>query len=521
MQPTGVTELRGGPRVRAAGAFAVALLASVLSAFPAVAQSAAETARQDQGPPAGTEPVESGDQQPPREGPPDDAGPGPESPPAGASRVWPQEPISPRSRRLPLQASWDNGLLFVSEDEQSHLHVGGVGQIDSVWLVGPQSVFALPGGGANGVGNAQATLLRRAVLQADGDLFGQFDYIIQFDFANASNENNGVQPPSFGNLTSSPAPLNIWMQIRDVPYLGNVRFGNQVKPLGLTNNTPFTFLPFMERPDIFDAFYGPFDNGYALGLSARNWAPSERLTWQFGIYRPATNVFGVALNKAEEGARVTALPLYADDGRYLVHLGLGYLGGEVVQDESEARARPLLRNAPGFAVPVLVNTGEVPASRQYTIGPEFAMVLGPLTVQAEWAGQFLTDASGPNGLPVGTVFFHGGYVEALYFLTGEYQPYLRTEGAFGRIIPRHDYRWKKGECLRGCGAWQLGVRFSYLDLNDKAIQGGRLYDWTAGLNWFLTGNMKVQFNYIAEHRDQPGAAVGWINGFGIRAAYDF
>ena len=43
-----------------------------------------------------------------------------------------------------------------------------------------------------------------------------------------------------------------------------------------------------------------------------------------------------------------------------------------------------------------------------------------------------------------------------------------------------------------------------------------------GLNWFLNPNMKVQFNYIAEHRDAPQDVVsGWINGVGIRAAYDF
>jgi phosphate-selective porin OprO/OprP len=66
-----------------------------------------------------------------------------------------------------------------------------------------------------------------------------------------------------------------------------------------------------------------------------------------------------------------------------------------------------------------------------------------------------------------------------------------------------------------------GVRFSYLNLNDKAIQGGELYDWTVGLNWFLNPNMKVQLNYILEHRDMPGVAVGWINGIGVRAAYDF
>jgi phosphate-selective porin OprO/OprP len=89
------------------------------------------------------------------------------------------------------------------------------------------------------------------------------------------------------------------------------------------------------------------------------------------------------------------------------------------------------------------------------------------------------------------------------------------------VVPRHDYHCKKGDCYRAGGAWQVGVRFSYLDLNDKAIQGGQLYDWTVGLNWFLSPNMKVQCNYIAEHRDMPGVTPGWINGVGLRAAYDF
>ena len=48
-----------------------------------------------------------------------------------------------------------------------------------------------------------------------------------------------------------------------------------------------------------------------------------------------------------------------------------------------------------------------------------------------------------------------------------------------------------------------------------------MYDWTAGLNWFWNPNMKVQFNYILERRDQPGVAPAWINGVGVRGAYDF
>src|SRR5262249_50953064 len=257
---------------------------------------------------------------------------------------------------------------------------------------------------------------------------------VEFYLANATNENRGLQSASFSNRTSSPAPLNVWMQVRDVPWLGNVRFGNQVKPIGMENNTASTFLPFMERSDNQDAFYGPFDNGYSLGLTARNWSESERLTWQFGVYRPSTNVFGVALNKTTYGGRVTALPVYQDDGARLVHVGLGFYGGGRVQDQNRNRVRPLLRNAPGFDVTVLADTSEVPGSEQYTIAPEFAFVLGPLTVQAEWAGQFLTDALSSTGQPQGTVFYHGGYVQALYFLTGEHDEYLRREGVFGRQV---------------------------------------------------------------------------------------
>jgi phosphate-selective porin OprO/OprP len=425
-------------------------------------------------------------------------------------------------RRYHLESSWENGFLLESPDDQFHLHIGGNAQIDSTWLIGPKGVFAIPGAGTNGVENSSATFLRRARLRLEGDIYDQFDYIVEYDFAHAQNENSGLQPNSFQNIAGSPTPCNIWMQVREVPVLGNVRFGLQVKPLGMTNNTYQGFLPFLERADNQDAFYGPFDSGFVLGLSARNWSESERLTWQYSVYRPSIDTFGTSLNKHSLGGRVTGLPGYEDDGRRLVHLGLGLWGGEIVQDQLRVRARTLLRNAPGYAVPILVDTGQVPGSRQYTVGPEFAMVLGPWTVQAEWAGQFLTQAVAPNGQNQGTVFYHGGYVQVLYFLTGEHQEYVKREGVFGRVVPRNNYRWKKGEGCRGCGAWQVGARFSYLDLNDKAIQGGQVYDWTVGLNWFLNPNMKLQLNYILEHRDAPqDVARGWINGIGVRGAYDF
>jgi phosphate-selective porin OprO/OprP len=455
---------------------------------------------------------------------PGPAQPDPPGPDPGAQALTCPAPDSPPNpNRVHLEASWDNGLRFESDNQQWHVHVGGLAQLDSTWLIGPKGVFAIPGGGENGVENSAATFLRRARLRVEGDVWDQFDFIIEYDFSHAENDASGNQPLSFGNIAGSPVPCNIWVQMRDVPILGNVRFGNQPKPIGMTNNTYPAFLPFMERPDNQDAFYAPFDAGFALGLSCRSWSESERLTWQYGIYRPSIDEFAISLNKYSAGGRVTGLPWYEEDGQRLMHLGLGTWFGEVVQDQLRDRARPLLRNAPGYAVPILVDTGEIPGSRQYTLGPEFALVLGSLTVQAEWAVQFLTDADSPTTLkPVGTVFFHGGYVEALYFLTGEHQEYVKREGVFGRVVPRSNYHCKKGDWYRACGAWQVGVRFSYLDLNDRGIQGGTVYDWTVGLNWFLNPNMKVQLNYIAEHRDAPqGVVQGWINGVGVRAAYDF
>ena len=456
----------------------------------------------------------------------------PEGPPPVAPAVYtipragsgptPPTVAPPEDRVTALMGSWMNGLRFRSADNAFNIHVGGNAQIDSTWLIGPNSAFALPNnGGPSGIGGASATFLRRARLRVEGDIYDQFDFIIEYDLANAANDNSGQQPPSYSDLSGQPAPTSIWMQVRDVPYIGSVRFGNVIKPIGMTNNTSQAFLPFMERADNSDAFYAPFDSGHALGVVARNHTEDERATWQVGIYRPSNNVFGVALKKLEWGARVTALPVYRDDGRVLVHVGFGTLNGELVQNQFRVRARPELRNGPGFANPVLVDTGNVNGSRQYTLAPELAAVYGSWTVQAEWAGQFFTQATQSGKPDQGTVLFHGGYAEVLYFLTGEHQEYNKADGAFGRVVPNRNLRMKRGEGCSGCGAWQVGARFSYLDLNDKAIRGGVVYNWTAGVNWYWNPNMKMQLNYILERREQPGVNPAWINGFGVRAAYDF
>ena len=131
------------------------------------------------------------------------------------------------------------------------------------------------------------------------------------------------------------------------------------------------------------------------------------------------------------------------------------------------------------------------------LNPELALVLGPLSLQAEY---LQTLAKTPE---VSDPEFFGWYVEASYFLTGESRPYDTRKGVFGRIQPKRDFNWGEGS---GWGAWQVGARWSQLNLNSGGIGGGRLQDLTLGLNWYLNPVMRVMFNYVYGDRSSPSGS---------------
>ena len=162
-------------------------------------------------------------------------------------------------------------------------------------------------------------------------------------------------------------------------------------------------------------------------------------------------------------------------------------------------------------------------------GAETAINSGPLTVQAEFTGIVITDAVQPfqpPAVPVdrGTPFYYGGYVQALWFLTGEHTSYSRSRAAFDRITPFENFypvRSNRGEAC-GWGAWQIGARYDAINLNSPGINGGALNGFTFGLNWYWNPNMKVQFNYDLTHRgDVNQVPSGLINAWGLRYAMDF
>lgn len=425
---------------------------------------------------------------------------------------------------LGLTARWLHGLWVENADKSFRVHVGGRTQLDTVWMTAPDNVQF----GRFGTGRVDdAVGLRRARLAVEGTFWEVFDFNCEYDFLNTFN----AERTGDALVANTPVPTDLWIQVTHLPYLGNFRIGVQKPPISFEHLTSSRFLNFIERSFMFDAFVGGLDNGFRPGLQFFNWSENERFTWALGLFKNNNTVFGWNVGDGEmQGVgRVTFLPWYEHDGRCLLHLGLAAMHQDLDDDAARYRARTMLRNGPAVLHTPLADLRVLDGKSQDMIVPELVMNVGPFTLQAElyasWThGVRRASAFGTTFNDRATLFHKGYYVELLYFLTGEHRRYDTRYPRFDRVIPHENFWWVKAGDKRsiGRGAWQVGARYSYLDLDDKGVNAGVLHDVTVGLNWFFNPNAKLQWNYTIAHRNVPGdTADGVVQGFGMRLAFDF
>lgn len=424
-------------------------------------------------------------------------------------------------KNLDLNATWNHGMWLESADKALRVHAGGRAQADAVWPDADNDVQFGPGGTGlieDGVN------FRRARLAIEGTFYEVIDFNTEYDFLNATNS-----PPPGSNTS---VPTDLYVTILKLPVVGNLRLGNQKPPISFEHLTSSRFLNFLERSLTFDAFVGGLDNGFRPGMQLFNTAFDDRMTWAIGIFKTMNRPFGwnVGDGEGDLTGRLTFLPWYSEDGRCLVHVGIGASHRDLDDDEARFRARTLLRNGPGHLHTVLGETRVIGDNGDLII-PEFVMVWGRWTIQTEYSAAYVHDVEsrvvpGPaSPLDAGTYFAQGSYVEVLYFLTGENRVYDRKYPRFTRVIPNENYFCVSGEDgaqISGRGAWQVAARYSWIDLDDGDINGGEIDDVTLGLNWFLNPNMKIQWNYSWAWRDAAGSGSdGQVQGFGMRFAIDF
>lgn len=459
-----------------------------------------------------------------------------------------------------MTGKWTNdGTVFTSPHNDFKYHIRGLCQFDYIGYGNSPDGITVPGG----AGTKDFVGFRRLRLGSEGTMYETIDWVWEFDFAFALQNvdpSTGAAPATglrsvggfnqAGNTTNAIQPTTIFMTFKEVPWFGNIRIGNQQDWISLEHIESARFLDFMERAPIMDVFNGPNSNGYTPGISMFNNTENMRMGWQAGVYKNTAYDSGfpydIGDNNYAYGGRVIGTPIYDEDsgGRYLIHTALGVTdrtfdnrpAASQAGTNIRVRSRGDLRNGSSTLDPNFADTGNFYATNQVLMCPEFAMVWGPWLVQAEYeVSWFGSAAVQKGGIPLGTVFFQSGYAEALYFLTGENRQYNRQSGTFGRVVPFQNASWTNGGFIGG--AWQLGIRYDYTNLNSGLVRGGQSENLTLGLNWFLNSNARFQVNYVCSWVDNvAGPSVpavptslngslfvgsGVINSAGARMDFNF
>ena len=303
-----------------------------------------------------------------------------------------------------------------------------------------------------------------------GDAWDMVKFKLEIDFANVKDIKDQ------------------WIRFTKGSILPHFTFGHMKEPFSLDMLTSSTYLTFME-PTLPTKAFTPYRN---FGTTANGALKEGKVTWAGGVFLNTGSYSDVGdasdqlsnANGFDLAGRITGLPIYRNEGRELVHLGLSYLHRFRNDDEgdptTEFRTRPESR----LTDDRLVDTSLISDQGQNLVSLEAAWMNGPLSIQGEYFYDSVDSES--------TLNFSGWYLQGSWFLTSELKKYQTSAGVFAGISPQKEFRL--GE--NGWGALELALRFSKVDLNDKYVRGGEERNITVGLNWYFRRKVRIMINYI-------------------------
>ncbi len=347
-----------------------------------------------------------------------------------------------------------------------------------------------------------------------GDLYENIDYRFELDMAQAVSSSN----PSL--LT---AFQDVWINFRELPWLGHLKVGYFKEPISMEAQTGEEYLFFMERALGISAI-APLRR---MGVMAYNDINEDKTTsWFLGTFREGSGDKNF-LEYSDEGdygisGRLVWLPYYdaATNGRYLMHLGASYefTGANTINSSNPAGAdSKTFTVVPEVNAQTPVASATIPCDTYQLFGAEAAIMNGPLLVASEYLAAEVPKIGGPN------IYIPSAYVEALYLLTGENHNYNLPGKFFQGVTPYEPFFATRGDdgCVcRGWGAWEIAGRASYVDLNQDGLKDGRVIDFTVGMNWYLTANCSAKFDFIYSELDKGGKTT-WMDIFAERIEYHF
>jgi phosphate-selective porin OprO/OprP len=207
--------------------------------------------------------------------------------------------------------------------------------------------------------------------------------------------------------------------------------------------------------------------------------------------------------------------VYDEESGVVAHLGAAYSYNRPAGGIHRVRAIPEFGfsfgdvNANPLGGPFFIDTGPLATNSFNLYGLEGAYTRGGFSTQGELMLMSVDQMAGPRAQ------LSGGYIQFGQILTGESRPYKLKTAVLGGVTPDRPFG------KEGFGALEAAVRYSFMDLNDQNVAGGRLYNFTAGLNWYLNAVTKVQFNYIRSLLADPTFGNSLAHIFAMRLQLSF
>ncbi len=300
----------------------------------------------------------------------------------------------------------------------------------------------------------------------------------------------------------SASLIDAWIDLNFSPK-ATLRVGKLKGPVGLERLQSLTTLALIER-----GFPTELAPNRDVGAQLQGQFAKGRVEYQIGLFNGTPDGRNSNAADADDNPELNAR-LFLQPWRGSEHAlaGLGF-GLAVSDGEKEGVGNAFLPRyrTPGQEVFFAYRNGVAADGRHRRISPQAYYYGGPLSLQAEWISsrQRIALPGGPSQ--------QGSFTHRAWQLTGGWVLSGET-ASFGSVVKPDNPFLIGGE---GWGAFELVGRYGELSVDDDVFPvfanpdsaARRAWALGFGLNWYLTNNLKLVFNYTHARFDGGALAAG-------------
>lgn len=296
-------------------------------------------------------------------------------------------------------------------------------------------------------------LVRRSRIEAFGKVGENFSYLNSY---NINHKNTEL--------------VDAFITFEGIKNL-KITAGHLVANNNIEGKTSSLTNPFMERSISYLAFNRHRRLGTLFNYFKEDWSI------KLGAFGSELEKNQIADKSRLVNFRSYFLPIKNNDNSHYLHLGIN---GSYQKIESFDKSLSFKSETPDIIKKTIANTGsidDIKSYKQYI--PEVRYQNGPLSINLEYYKSYLERKNRKN------LKFSGGYISASYFLSNSFYKYGIEDGTPEFVINSKN-------------AIEIISRYSYLDLNDKEISGGKVDSYDFGANYYFNDNAKIMLSYVID-----------------------